>query len=63
MKLFAIFVLSALKKDVYLLSCEVLYNQEIAVCDTVCQVILLFYYIRGYETLNRKNYLVGMLKI
>ena len=52
-QLLEMFVLSALKKYVCSLNCEVLYNQEIVVCDTVWQVILLFYYILGYETLNR----------
>lgn len=41
-QLLEMFVLSALKKYVCSLNCEVLYNQEIVVCDTVWQVILLF---------------------
>ena len=52
-QLLEISVLSALKKYIYSLNFEVLYNQKIVVCDTVWQFILLFYYICKYKTLDR----------
>ena len=52
-QLLEISVLSALKKYIYSLNFEVLYNQKIVVCDTVWQLILLFYYICKYKTLDR----------
>ena len=52
-QLLEISVLSALKKYIYSLNFEVLYNQKIVVCDTVWQLILLLYYICKYKTLDR----------